>query len=241
MTVIFEPGQLYTIPNEEYRQALINEVDDLSTPEKRAIYNAIALNVDRTYARPEKQYVVPSIEGITTSSTGSNAHVWNKYTSGITNPNANTALLTQITRATTILSEVPIVSNGLASMINFIANEKISELFKDQQLFKDSYIKMDMDAHTIKTIFSSDQFISSMLMQDPRYMMIDDNVPTAAEISVSLTTLLTLPPTEFNFGGVIALMAFPIPSPFGDGNTTSFQNERLRSSYASPSSSTDPE
>jgi hypothetical protein len=109
----------------------------------------------------------------------------------------------QITRVTGVLSEIPFFSNAISTAINGLANSRITTVFKEGDL--SGYLRTDISASAITTLFSSDQFMSSIMMQDPRYMMADKNVPDAAILKLKITPSIGQPidiNASFNFGGV---------------------------------------
>jgi hypothetical protein len=105
-----------------------------------------------------------------------------------------------MTKITTALTSIPLVKDGIASVLNFDINTRLDELFKtsdaDNKIFS-----LTITGNDVHTIFSSDQFLSSFLMQDARYLADDMNAP-----KISYIGSLPLPNKEINIGRVLALM-----------------------------------
>jgi hypothetical protein len=72
---------------------------------------------------------------------------------------------------------------------------------------EDEIFSVNVQSSDIKTLFSSDQFISSVLMQDPRYMFPDSNAPLVHYQGL-------LPGDTINFGRIIAVLSCGIGDSF---------------------------
>jgi hypothetical protein len=123
--------------------------------------------------------------------------------------------------------EIPTIRNAIADAANLIVNTNLDKFVDGQG---DPYIfSIDIGPGDIRKLFSSDQFISGLLMQDPRYIIPDVNAPTIP-VEANFSLLPTM--VDLNFGRIIALMCntritplLPIDFP------NVFQQFDLRSAY----------
>lgn len=212
-----EKGKYYTIPNEEFRTALINALQEASS------YTA---DVAQLQAKDTSNsyHLIPTIEGITASGNPSEGYKWNPANE----PDAKYSLLHKIKIITTTLTEIPFIRNTIADIANFMVNTNLDKLVDGSSI---PYIfSIDIGPNDISKLFSSDQFISSILMQDPRYVIPDATAPT-----IPVEANIDFPiGVDLNFGRIIALMcntgtypgeAIPVSFP------NIFQTLDLRSTY----------
>jgi hypothetical protein len=106
-----------------------------------------------------------------------------------------------MTKITTALTSIPLVKDGMASIINFDINTRLDDLFKSAVGIQNKIFNLEITGSDIHALFSSDQFLSSFLLQDSRYLINDINAP-----KVSYVGSLVLPGNVIEIGRVLALM-----------------------------------
>ncbi|MDR1234973.1 MAG: hypothetical protein LBJ97_02695 [Mycoplasmataceae bacterium] len=214
--LILEPGKLYTIPNEEFRAQLINQITT-DYPTDAAKLAALDSN--------NKYHLIPTIEGITGTAANYN---WNPTSDADTDPEHS--LLYQIKNITSTLVEIPLIRNTIADVTNLIVNTNLDKLVDDDTSVPYVF-SIDIGPNDIKTLLSSDQFLSGLLMQDSRYIIPDDRAPS---IPVVANESLPIPiGADLNFGRIIALMCNTGDTLGAVKFANIFQTFDLRSAYTS--------
>jgi hypothetical protein len=140
-------------------------------------------------------------------------------------------LLHKIKNVTTALVQIPIIRNTLADVANLIVNTNLEKIQGENQYI----LSIDIGPQDIKKLFSSDQYLSGLLMQDARYIIPDVNAP---KIPVVASILGIKIGDDINFGSVIALMCHTGEALLAPSSQFSnvFQTFDLRSAYTNNNS-----
>jgi hypothetical protein len=136
--------------------------------------------------------------------------------------------LHRIRNIASTFAEIPAISNLIADVINFYGNMNLDKIFSG---LGDKILSIDVNASNVQTLFDNDQYLSSMLLQDSRYMIPDINAP-----SIPVVADLPIPiGGSINFGRIIAIMAHT-GNPGNSSYSNAFQDANLRSLYSVNSS-----
>jgi hypothetical protein len=145
--------------------------------------------------------------------------------------NAANSLLHKLSNVTTAVTQIPMVDDAIAELMNFYINTTIGNMEFNNG--GDLLVSVDINGANIRDLFSSDEFLCSVLTQDPRFMMLDTyapkvpiigNIPQLDDIDIGLNLRL---------GNVIALGCY---SDNNEKNT--FQQYDFRSSYTKDNTQT---
>jgi hypothetical protein len=114
--------------------------------------------------------------------------------------NASHSLLHNIMKISKTLSAIPAFNNAMATLINFAINTKIDNVLSQFGVPPQYTIfDINVEGSDVSKILSNDQFLSSFLSQDARYMFAALNQP-----EVSFTGLM--PGNKIEFARVLSLM-----------------------------------
>jgi hypothetical protein len=121
------------------------------------------------------------------------------------------------------------VDDAIAQLMNFYINSTLKDLDFGTGT---SLISVDITGGNIRSLFMSDQFLSSLLLQDPRFMIPDVNAPVVPIIG-NIANLPVDIGLNLHLGNVLAIGCYAAES---EQNT--FQKYDFRSSYTSDNTST---
>jgi hypothetical protein len=129
---------------------------------------------------------------------------------------------------TSTLVEIPAIANVIAETINFCANTNLDKIFGE---LTDKILSVDVNEGNVINLFSSDQFLCGLFLQDSRFIIDDIKAPIIPIVAISSSVDIG---TNFNFGRLLAVMAHT-----GEVDQTAysniFQTYNLRSSYSADS------
>ncbi|GHU47606.1 hypothetical protein FACS1894218_2370 [Bacilli bacterium] len=123
--------------------------------------------------------------------------------------------------------EIPLIATNVTNIINSYLNDRFHFTFELNDI-KASINSVYADTDSVKELLSSDQFIASAMLQDPRFMIPDARAPNIHGIvSVQVNGSPYSVVVPLNFGRVVALAAYPTSSDLKNV----FQELDLRSAY----------
>jgi hypothetical protein len=101
------------------------------------------------------------------------------------------------------MTSIPAVAETIANLFDLYVNTNIDKFINDFDAHVVS-LSVDVNSQNIRDLFTSDQFLSSFLTQDPRYMFNDAFAPLVPVVAITDSSLdIGL---NINFGRILAIM-----------------------------------